>query len=194
MVLTPLFNAFSFSRKSIPPLERAIASMGLAEENHPLITHRGSIGGIELNQSESFELRWLKRGALKAKRQPRWLKRIAMRVKREFPGGFPPGYAVYAALFGARPGAEEQEVHADGPGDRRMFWNIFVPLTFHAAQGTTVFPGGVRPSPRCRNYMFDSTVLHHGEANRSGRSRWALLLTVASADDLRFQAAGLVDV
>ena len=112
--------------------------------------------------------------------QPKWLKRVARRVKREWPGGFPPEHSIYAALLEIAPGADEQEVHADGIEAQPVFWTVFVPLTFHRDQGTTVFAGGARPPPRCWNYMFDSTVEHFGQANRSGAVRRVLMLTVAS--------------
>ena len=161
-----LCNAFPVSHRLVPPVERVVASIERFEDE----------GGPIHRTWFPYERAVTEFG----KFQPNWLKRIAQRIKRGFPGGFPSDHSIYAALLEIPPGADEQEVHADGLGAQPVFWNIFVPLTFHRNQGTTVFAGGARPPPRCRNYMFDSVVEHHGQANRSGESRWVLMFTVAS--------------
>lgn len=179
---SPLFDAFSFSHRHVPSIERLLASIRRHEEFGHYIYRTGFQRDRDTISLGSF--------------QPCWLKRIARKVKWEFPGGFPPDHAVYAHLFQIHPGAEEQEMHADGfdaASGEPLFWNIFVPLTFHATQGTTVFPQGVRPSPHCMNYLFDSAVLHHGQANHSTHCRWVLMLVVAHVRS-NWQYAVCVDV
>jgi hypothetical protein len=164
---TMLCNAFSISHINVPPVERVRACIERFREKGGYVCLIGFPEEREVTEFGRF--------------QPQWLKRVARRVKREFPGGFPSDHSIYAALLEITPTAEEQEVHADGIESQPLFWTIFVPLTFHQNQGTTVFAGGAKKPPRCcRNYMFDSVVQHYGEANRSGESRWVLMLTVAS--------------
>ena len=159
-------NALSVSRIDVPPVPRVLASIDRFEAAGGPIHRTCFNEEREVTEFGRF--------------QPRWLKRVARRVKREWPGGFPADHSIYAALLGIPPGADEQEVHADGSGAHPVFWTVLVPLTFHRHQGTTVFAGGARPPPRCWNYMFDSTVEHFGQANRSGAVRRVLMLTVAS--------------
>jgi hypothetical protein len=177
MVLTPIFNAFSFSHESVPSVERLIDSIRLHQEAGDCVHST-----VFQNDRDFIELRSF---------QPCWLKRIARKVKWEFPGGFPTDHAVYAQLLQVYPGSEEQEMHADGSDDP-MFWSIFVPLTFHTDQGTTVFSQGVHPLPHCKNYMFDSTVLHYGQANNGNQCRWVLMLVVAPVHS--YHHATCVDV
>jgi hypothetical protein len=118
-----------------------------------------------------------------------WLKRVARKLIAEFPGGFPSDHNIYASLMKIPAGAAEQEVHADGDDGEgnagARFWTLFIPLTNHRMQGTTAFVvnGRIVLPPRgCSNYMFDSTVLHYGQANRSNRDRYVLMLNVGSKD------------
>jgi hypothetical protein len=166
-----LCNAFSISHTDVPPVQRVRASIERFKEKGGHICRTGFPEGREVTEFGRF--------------QPQWLKRVARRVKREFPrGGFPSDHSIYAAILEITPGAGEQEAHADGIESQPPFWTIFVPLTFHRNQGTTVFADGAKPPPRCRNYMFDSAVQHYGEANRCRESRWVLMLTVASDKSL----------
>ena len=112
--------------------------------------------------------------------QPRWLKRMVQTIRDEFPGGVPSGYEIYAALLEVRPGAARQNLHADG--ELEVFWNLFVPLTRHCAQGTTAFEGGIYPSYRCKNYLFDSRIMHYGQANNSAHTRYVLMFMIGLAE------------
>ena len=119
-----------------------------------------------------------------------WLKRVARKIVAEFPGGFPSDHHIYASLLKIPPGAAEQEVHEDGDDGKgnletTRFWTFFIPLTTHRMQGTTAFVVNGRtvlPPRGCSNYMFDSTVLHYGQANRSNQERYVLMLNVGWKD------------
>lgn len=112
-----------------------------------------------------------------------WMKRIARKLVAGFPDGFPSEHNIYVSLLEIPPGAEEQEVHADGDtsSEQPRSWSFFIPLTNHRMQGTTVFiVNGKRvlPPRGCSNYLFDSTVLHYGQANRSNQTRCVLMFNV----------------
>ncbi len=113
-----------------------------------------------------------------------WLKRIARKVVSEFPGGFPPDHNIFASLLKVPPGAAEQELHGDSETVKPLFWSLFIPLTHHRMQGTTAFfvvnGKTVLPPRGCSNYLFDSAVLHYGQANRSNQARYVLMLNIVA--------------
>ena len=161
-----LFDHFSFSSLGVPSVARVKSAMDEYKE----------AGGF-METTEWLDDRYV---TILKDFQPQWLKSMVRKIRMEFPGGFPDDHFIHALLLEVKPGAGEQKMHSDG-GEGSLFWNIIVPLSCtNEMQGTTVFENGTKPSRWCRNYMFDSNVLHYGQANRSRKSRYALLFIVST--------------
>ena len=172
--MSVVINPFSFSSADVPPVAKILDSVWVYK------ALGGYIGGDEFPDDRHV----LHLNSY----QPRWLKRVALKIKKEFPGGFPPNYAIFATLLKIAVGADEQEEHADSGNPDLLFWNVFIPLTHHKEQGSTVFKGGIVPSRMCRNYLFDSNIKHYGQANKSSKPRWVLMLVVAANDSFWAEA------
>ena len=163
--MSVVINPFSFSSANVPPVAKIRSSIQRYKEEGGYIGEDGFPNDRDVLHLNAF--------------RPQWLKRVALKIKKEFPGGFPSNYSIYATLLRIAAGADEQEEHSDSGNPDELFWNVFIPLTHHKGQGTTVFKGGIRPQHRCRNYLFDSNILHYGQANTSSKPRWVLMFIVA---------------
>jgi hypothetical protein len=167
--MSVVINPFSFSSAKVPPVARIMESIWSYRE-----TGKGNIEEDEFpNDRDVLHLNSY---------QPQWLKRIALKIRKEFPGGFPPNHAIFATLLRIAVGADEQEEHTDSGNPDLLSWNVFIPLTHHKEQGSTVFKGGIIPSRMCRNYLFDSNIKHYGQANKSSKPRWVLVFVVETKD------------
>ena len=163
-----LFDHFSFSSMGVPSSARIKSAIQDFKEAGGYIETTEWLEDRHVTYFKNF--------------QPQWLRSMAHKIRVEFPGGFPVDHAIHAALLEVKAGAEEQEMHSDGVIGS-LFWNIFVPLTRNfQAQGTTVFVNGTKSSHWCRNYMFDSNVLHYGQANCSRNPRYVLLFIIGIID------------
>ena len=163
-----MINPFSVSSANAPPVAKILESVSVFKE---LGGHIGKDGFPDDREFLYLNLY-----------QPRWLKRVALKIKKEFPGGFPSNHAIFATLLKIAVGADDQAEHTDSKNPDVFFWSVFIPLTHHKEQGSTVFKGGNVPSRMCRNYLFDSNVMHYGQANKSSKPRWVLVFVVASSD------------
>ena len=168
--MNPHFNIFSFSHNDIPSPEQ------IKEEIDDFVEDVGhvSISGSPIEGRVNIDFDTFR---------PEWLKKIARKIMAEFPGGFPHDYCINAALVEVWSGSERQPMHQDG-SERQPWksWQLFIPLTDHRAQGTTIFGNGLGPPRGCRNYIFDDQTWHYGDSNRSQFIRYVLIFVIGHKD------------
>ena len=172
-MFSPLFNHFSFRDTDVPPVPKLKSDIRMFRE-----TRRFEVTDY-IREDGWFDDD--RRVTYLGSFQPQWLKRLANKIRREFPGGLPVNHEIYAVLLEIAAGAAKQKLHKDSENPT-PFWSIFVPLTRHKAQGTTAFHGGIYPSPKCKNYLFDSNTMHYGQANRSQHTRCVLVFMIGPAE------------
>lgn len=122
-------------------------------------------------------------------------KRMLARIDANLPGiltaieaaGIPnlERYFVYASIFVAKPGAEEQGVHYDEKDHPWTYYTCFIPVTNHAGQGDTEFGANDKKSFYTMEgaKIWGGGVLHKGGANRCDKDRVALALVLSKEPD-----------